>query len=129
MRILPIQQQYQQHPHLAICNVPLDYLLSPRLSSHYIPRPGLPIQDLTEAGAAGRIRFPSHVHNNLGTLQTSKQREQGGALLALDQRGGYLNKNFEKTLLSTFFLTTLDLLLGSRSIHFIVIHTGNLSKV
>ena len=40
-----------------------------------------------------------------------------------------MNKNFEKTLLSDLFLTTLDLLLGSRSIHFIVIHSGNLSKV
>ena len=69
---------------------------SPRLLFHYLPSPGLHIQGLTEAGPAGRSRFHPHVYNNLGTLQTSKQQGQGGALLALDQRGGYLNKNFEK---------------------------------
>ena len=34
-------------------NVLLDHLLSPRLSSRYLPTPGLPIQDLTEDGPAG----------------------------------------------------------------------------
>ena len=48
----------------------------------------------------------------------------GGTLLALHQRGGYLNINFEKTL-STLFYTTLDLLLGSWSFYFIAIHSGN----
>ena len=91
--------------------------------------PGFPFKVWQKLDRLEEYRFPSHVYNNLGTLQTSKQREQGGALLALHQRGGYLDKNFEKTLLSTLFLTNLDLLLGSRSIHFIVIHSGNLSKV
>nr|XP_022339400.1 msx2-interacting protein-like isoform X3 [Crassostrea virginica] len=71
-----IQQQYQQH----LYNVPLDHLLQPRLPSHYMPRPGLPIQDLTEAGPTGRSRSPPHVQNNPGTPQTSKHREQGEQL-------------------------------------------------
>ena len=82
-----IQHQYQQHPHLAtcICNVPLDHLLSPRLSSHYLPRPRLPIQNLTETGSAGIKKYFS---------------------------------------ISTLYLSTLDLLLGSWSIYFIEIHSG-----
>ena len=64
-----IQHQYQQWPHL-LHNVALDHLLSPRLLSHYLPRPGLPIQDLTETAAhhrevVDRTRSsPPHVQNN-----------------------------------------------------------------
>ena len=47
----------------------LDHLLSPRLLSHYLPRPGLPIQDSTETTAHQRevvdcTRSPPHVQNN-----------------------------------------------------------------
>ena len=53
----------------------LDHLLSPRLLSHYLPRPGLPIQDLTESVAHHRIAVdPLHMFKIiLVTPMKSKQ--------------------------------------------------------
>ena len=76
----------------------------------FLVRPELHIQDLTEAGPAGRNRFPPHVHSNLGTFQTSKQWEQGSTA------GTLLNfkKKFKYTLLNKFgpsFRKLVDFLL------------------
>ena len=86
----------------------------------FLVRPGLRIQDLTEAGPAGRNRFPPHVHSNLGTFQTSKQWEQGSTA------GTLLNfkKKFKYTLLNKFgpsFRKLVDF--------FIAIHSGNVSDI
>ena len=70
-----IQQQYQQHPHLAMqCTLGSSTIT--KTVSHYLPRPGLLIQVLTEAGPAGRSRVPPHVHSNLGHSRPSAGRSR-----------------------------------------------------
>ena len=60
-----IQQRSQQHPHLAMqCTLGSSSIT--KTASHYLPRPGLLIQVLTEAEPAGRSRFPPHIQSNLG---------------------------------------------------------------
>lgn len=53
------------------------HLIATGLPPHYMPRPGLSIQDLTDSVQPGRSRSPLNVQNNPVSSQTSsKHREQ-----------------------------------------------------
>ncbi|XP_056009969.1 uncharacterized protein LOC125649803 isoform X3 [Ostrea edulis] len=75
-----IQQQLYNQQHAHLYSVPIDphmHLIATGLPPHYMPRPGLSIQDLTDSVQPGRSRSPLNVQNNPVSSQTSsKHREQ-----------------------------------------------------
>ena len=56
------------------------------LSSRFLPRPGLPIQGLTEAGPAGRSRFPHMFTITLKHSRPPNNRNRGSTAGTLPER-------------------------------------------